>query len=88
MSASFLFVFFLLVLAERETLEPGVGALSDWLPALVGESSPGHVTLSSRLMAYTVLNKLNLLCRPLRGSGSQNVREKHSREHGSPERHW
>lgn len=75
LSTCFLFVFFLLMLAERETQEPRVGASSDSLPALVGEYSAGHVTLASRLMAYTALNKQNLLCCPLRSSRSQNVRE-------------
>lgn len=64
----FLFVFFPLMLAEREPLEPGVGVLSDWLPAPAGERSAGHVTPASRLTASTLLNKLKLLCRPLRGS--------------------
>lgn len=39
------------MLAERETLEPGVGAFSDSLPALAGEHSPGHVTQADGLHA-------------------------------------
>lgn len=58
------------MLAERGTLEPRFSALSDLLPALAGEYSAGLLTLASRLVAYIVLNKINLLCRPLRGSGS------------------
>lgn len=58
------------MLAERETLEPRFGALSDLLPALAGEHSAALLTLASRLVAYIVLNKINLLCRPPRGSGS------------------
>lgn len=54
------------MLAERGTLEPRFGALSDLLPALAGEYSAGLLTLASRLVADVVLNKINLLCRPLR----------------------
>lgn len=69
-SAGFLFVFLLsLLLAERETLEPGVGAGSDWLPAPLAECLAGRVSPAS--MADTVLSGLNLLARPLRGSGHQ-----------------
>lgn len=70
LSVWFFFVFPPRVLAERETLEPRFGAFSDLLPALAGECSAGLLTLASRLVAYIVLNKINLLCRPLRGSGS------------------
>lgn len=65
------------MLAERETLEPSVGAFSDSLPALVGKCPAGHVTLAFRLLAYTVTNKGSLPCRPPRGSGSKNLRETH-----------
>lgn len=65
------FVFLPRMLAERETLEPCFGTFSDLLPALVDKYSAELVTLASRLVAYIVLNKINLLCHPLGGSGSQ-----------------
>lgn len=68
-----LFVSLALTLAERETLEPSVGALSDPLPALAGESSAGRVTPASRLLAYTPPNTLNLLRCPPEGGGVQIV---------------
>lgn len=63
--------------AERETLEPRFGAFSDLLPALVGESSVGLVTLASSLVAYIVLNKINLLCRPPRRPRITNITQTH-----------
>lgn len=53
--------------------------VSGRLPAPGGERSAGHVTLASRRTADTAVNKGNLLCRPLRGSGSQKPKRKAQR---------